>query len=45
VRLGSCYRNEAGYWADQIGRVLKADDVQCVGWLVEAMQQWARAWV
>lgn len=45
MRLGGGYRNEAGYWAGQIGRLLKADDMQCVGWLVEAMQQWAKAWV
>ena len=54
VRLGSGYRNEAGYWATQVGPDLKADDMQRIGWLLEdvvssawlpeGMQQWATAW-
>jgi len=54
VRLGSGYRNEAGYWASQVGPGLNASDVHSIAslledvagspWLPEPMQQWARAW-
>jgi hypothetical protein len=53
-RLGSDYRNEAGYWADQVGWGLDAGDMQLIAWLLEEVagspllpdpvQQWAGAW-
>jgi hypothetical protein len=53
-RLGSGYRNEASYWADQVGWGLDAGDMQLVAWLLEdvagspllpdPLQQWAGAW-
>jgi hypothetical protein len=54
ARLGSGYRDQAGYWAGQVGPRLAAGDVQSIAWLLEdvagspwlpePMQQWARAW-
>ena len=54
ARLGSGDRDQAGYWADQVGPRLAAGDVQIIAWLLEdvagspwlpePMQQWARAW-
>ncbi len=34
-RLGSGYRNEADYWAGQVGFGLDADAMQSVAWLLE----------
>jgi hypothetical protein len=54
ARLGSGYRNEAGYWAGQVGSGLNADALQSIAWLLEEvagspwlsepLQQWASAW-
>ena len=52
--LGSGYRDQAGYWASQVGLGLDADDMQVIAWLLEdvagspwmakPLQQWASAW-
>ena len=34
-RLGSGYRNEADYWAGQVGSGLDADAMQSIAWLLE----------
>jgi hypothetical protein len=54
ARLGSGYREEADYWAGQVGSGLDADDMQTIAWLLEDVAgspwlpdpigQWARAW-
>jgi hypothetical protein len=53
-RLGSSYREEADYWAGQVGPDLAAEDLQRIAWLLEdvagslwlpnPIEQWATAW-
>jgi hypothetical protein len=52
--LGSGYRDQAGYWASQVGFGMDAGDMQTIAWLLEdvagspwmadPLQQWASAW-
>lgn len=54
ARLGSGYREEADYWAGQVGSGLDADAMHSIAWLLEdvagspwlpdPLQQWASAW-
>jgi hypothetical protein len=53
--LSSGYRNQAGYWASQVGPDLQPSDAWNIAslledvagspWLSRPMEQWARAWM